>query len=230
MPGRLYLLPNLLFPDLPLDHFLPKSVFLAVEELSGLIAEDEREGRRYLRKFLSHERLQKIPISLLNKHQSEVSEFVKRLEKGEVLGLVCDAGLPCIADPGFSLVALAQQKKIEIRALSGPCSLTMALQLSGFSGRRFTFHGYLPKEAIDLEKAFRKMAREKTTHIWIETPYRGDRMLEIAKITLPSSSRLALAIQLSSPEQKVIVKSIEKWRKIVFHLGKVPTVFLCEIL
>src|SRR5262249_13098213 len=149
----LFLLPNLLDETLAWEPFLPASVAAAVQSLDGLIAESEKEGRRYLRRFVNHERMAATPIRLLNEHTQpkEIGELLEPLIRGERWGLISDAGLPCIADPGAPLVLLAHEKKIRVETFSGPSSIVMALQLSGLSGQRFAFHGYLPREAPDLK-------------------------------------------------------------------------------
>ncbi len=222
----LYLLPNLLDEELPIEPFFPISVSRAVQSIQGLIAESEKMGRRYLRKFISHDEMQRIPIKPLNEHQKEIEELIKPLEKGESWGLISDAGLPCIADPGSELVYLAHQKKIEVQAFVGPSSIFMALQLSGFSGQKFSFHGYLPREQDPLISKIKELEKEEGTQIWIETPYRLSKMLEILKETLQPKTRLCLALNLTTPKQKVISQPISQWKKMPLELDKSPAVFL----
>ncbi|HXF29241.1 MAG TPA: SAM-dependent methyltransferase, partial [Chlamydiales bacterium] len=145
----LYLLPNLLDETCDASLQLPKAVFDAVAEIDGLICENEKEGRRFLKRFRTKKILQEMPLQLLNEHtpSKDLEALVAPLIKGQTWGLVSDAGLPCIADPGAPLVQLARKKNIAIRAFAGPSSLMMALQLSGFSGQRFSFYGYLPKDS-----------------------------------------------------------------------------------
>ena len=226
MPGKLYLLPNLLEESLPIEPFFPISVNEAVRSIQGLIAESEKMARRYLRKFLSHDDMAKMPLALLNEHTKESQDLLKPLERGETWGLISDAGLPCIADPGAELVWLAHQKKIDVATFIGPSSLIMALQLSGFGGQNFSFHGYLPREAVELEAKIRELEKRPGTHIWIEAPYRSTKMLDTLKKVLQPNTRLCVAVNLTTPTQRVVSQTAAHWREKSFPLEKEPAVFL----
>lgn len=227
--GKLILLPNLLDESLSAEPFLPSSVAAVVPHLSGLFAECEKGGRRYLLRFISREVLQTIPIRCLNEHSKpeELKDLFTPLLKGETWGLISDAGLPCIADPGSAFVAMAHQTGVAVEAISGPCSILMALQLSGFSGQRFTFHGYLPREPHELQKKLGEL--EKAAHefvqIWIEAPYRSQKMLETLKESLQSQTKLSVAASLTLPQQRVVSLPIHHWKQSLFSLEKEPAVF-----
>lgn len=226
MSGKLLLLPNVLQEELPIAPFFPISVTDAVRSIAGLIAESEKAARRYLRKFISHEEMQKIPICLLNEHTQQLKSFLEPMKKGEVWGLISDAGLPCLADPGSDLVWLAHQAGIDVAAFVGPSSIILGLQLSGFSGQHFTFHGYLPKEPEVLEKKLKEMEKQPGTHIWIEAPYRSQKMLEQLLKTLQSSTRLCVAVNLTTPAERLLSASVSRWRSIAWHIEKEPAIFL----
>jgi 16S rRNA (cytidine1402-2'-O)-methyltransferase len=226
MSGKLYLLPNLLEESLPIEPFFPISVKEAIQSIQGLIAESEKMARRYLRKFLSHEEMAKMPLRILNEHTQDLSELIAPLEKGEVWGLISDAGLPCIADPGADLVWLAHQKKIAVQTFIGPSSIVMALQLSGFGGQQFTFHGYLPRESLELENKIKELEKQPGTQIWIEAPYRSLKMLEALKKILQPSTKLCVAVQLTTPAERILSQTVADWRKSSFPLEKEPAVFL----
>ena len=232
MTGKLLLLPNLLDESLPYETFLPASVKAAVASLQGLIAESEKAGRRYARRFLSHEEMARLPLKTLNEHtpEAELNSLILPMEKGEVWGLISDAGLPCIADPGAPLVATANQKKIPVETFAGPCSLVFALQLSGFFGQNFSFHGYLPREIPDLEQTLGDLEKRSRsgTQIWIEAPYRSSKMLEILKRILHPATRLCVAVNLTMPNQRVLSQTAEKWKSDPFSLQKEPAVFLLD--
>jgi 16S rRNA (cytidine1402-2'-O)-methyltransferase len=228
--GKLILLPNVLDESLDADPFLPASLTSTVSSIEGLIAESEKSARRYLRRFISHDKMAALPLKLLNEHTppKEIEVLLEPLLKGEIWGLISDAGLPCIADPGADLVRAARRSGVDVEAVPGPCSLILALQLSGFSGQRFAFHGYLPREVLDLEKAVRELERGSLgeTQIWIEAPYRSGKMLEILKSSLQPSTYLSVAVNLTSPTQRVVSQTIKEWRSTHFELGKEPAVFL----
>lgn len=224
--GKLYLLPNLLDESLPIEPFFPVSVNAAVKEIQGLIAESEKMARRYLRKFLSHDGMAKMPLALLNEHQEDVQDLIQPLIKGQTWGLISDAGLPCIADPGAKLVWLCYQNNIEVQALVGPSSIILALQLSGFHAQIFSFHGYLPRELNELEKKLKLLESSEGTHIWIEAPYRSAKMLDALKKVLKPSTKLCVAANLTLKTQKVVSQKMANWKKHPLSLGKEPTVFL----
>lgn len=222
--GKLILLPNLLDeaaqPDL--------SIAPIVAALDGLICESDKEGRRFLRRFLSHDQMAKMPLKSLNEHTSasERGDLIEPLLKGETWGLISDAGLACIADPGSELVWLAHEKGFEVEALIGPCSIVLALQLSGFSGQRFSFHGYLPRDVVDLEKKLKELEKKSAveTQIWIEAPYRSAKMADLLQKILQPSTRLCIAVNLTGPKQRVVSSTMKNWKS--FPLDKEPAVFL----
>ena len=226
MAGKLYLLPNLLDESLSIEPFLPMSVGVAIREIQGLIAESEKMARRYLRRFLSHDEMAKMPLALLNEHTKEFLPLMQPMQRGEVWGLISDAGLPCLADPGADLVWLAHNQGIEVCTFVGPSSIVMALQLSGFGGQHFSFHGYLPREPVELEKKVRELEKIASTHIWIEAPYRSAKMLAVLKETLKPTTRLCVAANLTTSQQRVVSQTVAKWREISFVLEKEPVIFL----
>jgi len=228
MPGKLYLLPNLLDETSPTDLFLPISIKGAVASIQGLIVESEKAGRRYLRRFLSHEEMAKIPLSLLNEHTRNISELLQPMQRGETWGLLSDAGLPCIADPGADLVWLSHQENIAVETFVGPSSIWMALQLSGLGGQLFSFHGYLPRESPELEFKIRELEQRPGTQIWIEAPYRSAKMLDLLKKILQPSTQLCVAVSLTTPKQRVVSQTAARWRTTPFPLDKEPAVFLID--
>ena len=232
MPGKLILLPNLLEETLSPEAFLPASLDLTIKTLQGLIAESEKSARRYLRKFLSHDEMAAMPLRLLNEHtkEAELAELLIPLQQGEIWGLISDAGLPCLADPGADLVWLAQSHGIAVETHAGPSSIIFALQLSGFPSQRFTFHGYLPREVPDLEQALRTLEKtSKTTQssqLFIEAPYRSAKLFDILLTTLAPTTRLCVAASLTTPQQRVVSQTIAKWKGAKIQLGKEPVVFV----
>ena len=228
MKGKLLLLPNLLDESLSHELYLPAGLQGVVSTLKGLICESEKGGRRFLRRFLSHDQMAALPLQLLNEHTTSLEPLLAPLLKGEGWGLISDAGLPCIADPGSDLVRLAHEKGISVETFAGPSSILMSLQLSGFSGQQFSFHGYLPREAADLEAKLLELERrtKEGTQIWIEAPYRSAKMLEMLLRALKEETRLCLAVNLTMPSQRVLTAAVAKWRAHPFPLAKEPAVFL----
>jgi 16S rRNA (cytidine1402-2'-O)-methyltransferase len=229
----LLLLPNLLFPHPKHSLFLPASVDDAMASLDGLIAESEKEGRRYLSRFKTKKKASDIPIALLNEKMGtkEVDFLLEPILKGEKWGIVADAGLPCLADPGARLVFRARKKKIPIICFAGPSSITHALMLSGLSAQRFYFHGYLSRYPEERKKELQRLEKLKEiTHLFIEAPYRNAMLFKSCVQVLQDKTWLTLACELTSPDEWVATQRIEEWREqmeeIAHKIAKRPTLFL----
>lgn len=229
----LLLLPNLIFEHKHHELFLPQSVDKAVATLDGLIAESESGGRRYLGRFQTKKPAHEIPIALCNKNtkDEDIDFLLEPIVKGERWGLVSDAGLPCIADPGSKIVARARKLGLPIQAYVGPSSIFLALMQSGLDGQSFTFHGYLEKETDLLKKSLERLEvdskKYRRTQIFMERPYRNRQTLECLVETLHPNTQLCIAWELTSPDQRVLTQSVEEWKKSPLpNLEKRNTVFL----
>jgi 16S rRNA (cytidine1402-2'-O)-methyltransferase len=229
----LLLLPNLLGDHRHTEVFLPASVSKAVVSLDGLIAESEAEGRRYLSRFPTTKPAAEIPITLFNEHtpDKDIDFILEPIEKGERWGLVSDAGLPCIADPGSKLVWRARQKGLPVQAFVGPSSILMALMLSGLPGQRFAFHGYLDrvpeKRKQQIKHLVQQSKQEEATQIFMEAPYRNKHSFEALLEHLPANTILCVAWDLTMPTQGVVSQSVANWKKgTPPNLEKKPAIFL----
>lgn len=227
----LILLPNVIADD-PFAHImqLPKSVFDAMKTIDGLFAENAREARRYAKNFELKMPLQSMPVIVIDK-KAKIHELMQPVLAGETWGVVSDAGVPCIADPGSALVAYAHRHAIHVQALVGPNSIMLALMLSGMPAQAFSFQGYLPRKPDERKKAIRLLEKEarqkKSTQIFIETPYRNQHLLEALVETLDKETHLAVASNILSSKELVISKKVALWRKEpLANIAKVPTVFL----
>lgn len=228
MTGKLFLLPNLLDPKTDPKTFFPISVDQAVANLHGLIAESEKEARLYLKRFGRH-----LPIRTLNEHthQRDIDDLIEQMKQGQIWGFVSDAGLPCLADPGYQLVSLAHKFSIPVQALTGPSSLIFALMLSGLPAQQFAFHGYLPREPEPLKRALLDLEKrsrvEKSVQLFIEAPYRNLKTFETIIQTLSPQTQLCLASDLTAPTEMVKTQAISAWKKgPPPEIDKHPTVFL----
>lgn len=229
----LLLLPNLIAEHRHHEPFLPSSVDKAVKSINGLIAESEQAGRRFLGRFFDTKIAQAIPIALFNEHTPDdhINFLLEPIVKGERWGLVSDAGLPCIADPGAKLVRRARKIGIVVQAFSGPSSILMALMLSGFSGQRFTFHGYLHKDQDKRKQQIKHLEKialqEEYTQIFMEAPYRNQQTLTLLLETLADTTLLCAAWDLTLPSQSVLSQSVHLWKKSPPpNLDKRNTIFL----
>ncbi|KAF3362080.1 hypothetical protein PHSC3_001391 [Chlamydiales bacterium STE3] len=231
----LLLLPNLLSEARYHEVFLPSSVDKAVGSIDGLIAESEQGARRYLSHFKMDKKPHEVPVALLNEHShdEDLDFLLQPIAEGQRWGLVSDGGLPCIADPGSKLVARARKRGMLVQAFVGPCSFLLALMLSGLSGQKFFFHGYLDKEPIKRDRKIgqiEKSSRENhATQIFMEAPYRNRHLLDSLLHNLSTSTSLSVAWDLTMPSQGVVTHKIEVWRKVALpNIDKKPAVFLVQ--
>lgn len=230
----LYLLPNVFNDEQASNLLLPEGLSQILVSLDGLIAESERAGRRYLIKLLQGSPVARnMPIYLLNEHSSrrEYDELAVSIIKGKTLGLISDAGMPAIADPGSELVRFLRKRgEKKIHVIPGPSSIFLALASSGLSGQHFSFRGYLPKEKkerVEAIKRFEKESkRDKATQIFIETPYRNKVMLQDLLEALEPATELAVASHMTFADEKVYMHTVGEWRTMSIDLEKAPTVFL----
>lgn len=219
MKPALLLLPNLLGDHRHHELFLPASVDKAVATLDGLIAESETGGRRYLGRFKTEKPASEIPIAVYHEtsKDEEINFFLEPIVKGERWGFVSDAGIPCVADPGARLVRRARQLGINVQAFSGPSSIMLGLMLSGMSGQRFSFHGYLDKDQQGRQKQIRDLEntsrKESVTQVFIEAPYRNKHLLESLVEKLADDMWLCVAWDLTMPTQGVLSQPVALWKK-----------------
>lgn len=229
----LLLLPNLLSNELQAEMFLPSSVFKAVSSIDGLIAESEIGGRRYLSRFETKKAVRDMPIALFNEHTQvgDVDFFLQPIVEGQRWGLISDAGLPCIADPGCVLVARAKQRGITVQAFVGPSALMMAIMLSGLPAQKFFFQGYLAKEKDKRRTQIKQLSiqsqKEKALQVFIEAPYRNMWLFEDLIAVLSDDCMVCVAWDLTLPSQGVMTQRVDQWKKVTPpNLEKKPTVFM----
>lgn len=225
----LFLLPNLLSHEADLETQLPAGLHTIVSQLNGLIVENEKEGRLYLKRFGRRD----VPLALLNEHTAprELDGLLEPVVKGEIWGVISDAGLPCLADPGAALVRRARELGIPLKALPGPSSIPLGLLLSGLEAQRFAFHGYLPREEeqrrAQLKTLEKRSKQEKATQLFIEAPYRNQALLSSALAVLDPKTQLAVAVDLTAPTEQVFCKTVQQWKKSPLpSLDKRPALFL----
>lgn len=221
----LILLPNVFAEAQSSVLLLPEGLDGLVASLDGLIAESERAGRRYLARYGK----KSLPLFLLNEHSApnDYEELAEQICAGMALGLISDAGVPAVADPGSYLVhRLRARGYAQIQAIPGPCSIFLALMLSGFDGQNFSFHGYLPKEPDSRKAAIRSFESRGGTHICIETPYRNNALLSDLVSVLRDTTEVCVAASLTCATQSVLSKSVKMWKREKHVLPKEPSVFL----
>jgi 16S rRNA (cytidine1402-2'-O)-methyltransferase len=201
----------------------------SVAQLDGLIAESEKAGRHFLLKFKIKHPIRQMPIKLLNEHTTpeQVEALIQEIPKEQIWGVVSDAGVPCLADPGAALVRLARWRGMEVKAIAGPSSIVLALMLSGLPAQRFAFHGYLDRERKGhLEQMQRRSKQESATQLFLETPYRNQETFKVMLETLHVDTLVSVACELTQPSEYVATYPVAKWRQVpAVDLHKHPTLF-----
>lgn len=243
--GLLYLIPSPIGDVAPAE-VIPQSVLELLPRINHFVVEELRTVRRYLSNAGLKGKIDSLNFYLLNEHtpKDQVEKYLQILLCGEDVGLISEAGLPAVADPGAYLVELAQRADIEVVPLVGPSSLMMALMASGLNGQCFAFNGYLPVKEPERSKEIKELerlsAKRGQSQIFIETPYRNERLLADFLQHCAPSTRLTVAADISLPTQFIKTKSIEQWRRVVakvaagaadtakggFVIGKRPCVFI----
>ncbi len=229
--GTLYLIPVGLGND-DFRRTIPAHNSLIINNLNDFIVEDIRSSRRNLRKMEFTGDFDACNFYELNQHthENEIPNFLNGLLLGKNVGLMSEAGNPCIADPGNKVVLLAHLKGIRIVPLVGPSSILLALISSGMNGQSFTFHGYLPIEKKDRQQKIREMlktiAHTSQTQIFMETPYRNNALLTDILAECNDQVLLCIASELTTESESITTEPIGWWKKNTPDLHKKPSVFL----
>ena len=229
--GKLYLIPNYLADD-NAENFIPAFVCEQVHHLKNFIVETEKDARALIKKLKIATPQNELTILLWNEHSDKttVNNFLKLFENDGDVGIISDAGLPCIADPGNDVVAMAHKKNIDIVPLPGSSSIFMALMASGMNGQNFVFHGYLPIDKIERAKKIKHIelnsSSKNQSQIFMEAPYRNNHLLDDILKTCSSDTRLCIASNVSSLKQFIKTKTIKEWQNQKPDLHKIPTIFI----
>ncbi len=230
--GNLYLIPSLLGASMPGKVIPPENIIL-VSRIGFFIVEEIKSARRFLTVLGIN--LQEDPkeFMVFNEHSDkyDVSTYLKPAFDGKDIGILSEAGLPCVADPGSLIVKQAHLSGIRVIPLTGPSSIFLALMASGFNGQNFCFHGYLPVEKSERSRSLKdieRMARkDSSTHIFIETPYRNNQFLEVLLKVCGDNTWLCVALDLSCTNETIISKPISNWKSSkLIDINKRPAVFL----
>jgi 16S rRNA (cytidine1402-2'-O)-methyltransferase len=224
-----YLVPSFLSENAV--ETIPHYLIAAVKSCQVIFAENERTARRFLKSMDKEIVIDEFEWYAIHKAEEEqINIFKEKIKAGKNIAIISEAGCPGIADPGQILIAEAQKLNCEIKPLVGPSSILLALMASGFNGQHFCFLGYLP---IDLAERIKKIkqieeesARRKSTQIFIETPYRNNKMIETLLQICQASTRLCIAAELTSANEFIKTKTITEWKKEKIDLHKKQVIFL----
>lgn len=233
MKGKLYLIPTTLGENEPLE-VMPYSVRTMVERIDHYIVENEKSARRFIKKITPKKPQPSLVIMKLDKYADELETrtYLDACEQGISVGLLSEAGVPAVADPGAMIVKLAHEKGIQVVPLVGPSSILLALMASGMNGQNFAFNGYLPIDKAERKKAIKELERlskeKDQSQIFIETPYRNEKMFNDLKATLASQTRLCIAVDITLPEEYIKTYTIAEWKQQQPDLHKRPAIFIIQ--
>ena len=229
--GKLYLIPTTMGDCDPMD-VLPQTIKRCIDLIDDYIVENEKTARKCI-KSTNPEKVQAtLRLSSLNKH-TEVSEYNKMIQpclQGKNVGLMSEAGCPAIADPGAAIVKLAHEKGIQVVPLVGPSSILLAMMASGMNGQGFTFNGNLPIEKSEKKTALKNLEQlsqsKNQSQIFIETPYRNNKLLEDIMQSLQPNTHLCVACDITLPTEYIKTLRVQDWKKTNIDLHNRPTIFI----
>lgn len=215
----------------PMD-VLPLTIKRSIDLINYYIVENEKTARKSIKSVNPEKRQSELVLFALNKHTEtkEHLDFIKPLLEGKNMGLMSEAGCPGVADPGAVIVKLAHEKGIQVIPLVGPSSILLAMMASGMNGQSFTFNGYLPIEKSEKKSALKnleKLSQDKNqSQIFIETPYRNNKMLEDILQALNPSTYLCIATDITLPTEYIKTLRAADWKKVKVDLHNRPTIFI----
>ncbi len=229
--GTLYLAPVLLGDGDPADA-IPSGVQSVLRGLRRFIAEEPKGARAFLKAIGHPGPLAELAIEQLaaDATPETLGQLLAPLRAGASAAVLSEAGAPGVADPGAPLVRRAHEAGIRVRPLVGPSSILLALMAAGLEGQRFAFHGYLPVPEPALKRRLKALEvdsrKERRTEVFIETPYRNDRVLQAVASACADDTLFCVATDLTLPTEEITTKTVARWRATPMRIGKRPTVFL----
>ena len=229
--GKLYLIPTDLGEN-PVWDVLPISIKKVIEITDNYIVENEKTARKFIKMIHPEKSQPSLQLKVLNKftEASEKLTFLDACKEGKSIGLLSEAGCPAVADPGSDIVKFAHQNNIQVVPLVGPSSIIMALMGSGMNGQSFAFNGYLPIDKDERKTELKRL--EKLSHdqnqsqLFIETPYRNNKMLEDLCTNLHPQTRVCVACDLTLPSEYIKTYTINEWKHVKVDLHKRPAIFI----
>ena len=230
--GILYLIPVPIHSEEDFNiKFIPPNIIELINNLKFFAVENIRTSRRFIKKLNPNFDIDNTNFFIVDKRTGKeiIREIVDNLLDGNDVGIMSESGCPGIADPGQEICELAHKHQIAIKPLIGPNSIILALMASGLNGQEFKFHGYLPIEQKDRIKEINIIQKKTGAHIFIETPYRNQKVLEdLIKQIKPLNRKISIAIDLTGKNEKIITKSVYELSNSKIILEKKPTIFIFE--
>ena len=229
--GKLYLIPTILGEGTQ-ETTLPPPILKAIKKINVFIVENLRTARRHIKQLDREKNIDDITFYSYGKHNTLNLEqdFLSHILSGQDVGLLSEAGLPCIADPGSEIVSYAHNFQINVIPFVGPSSILLALMTSGLNGQNFSFTGYLPINKSERTKSIKQLEKlvKKTgqTQIFMETPYRNNQLIEALLKTCSNNTKLCIASDITMPTENIKTKTIAEWKQTKINLHKKPAIFL----
>lgn len=228
--ARLYLLPVPVGDTAPTD-VLPARNIEILRTVKHFVVENVRSARRFLKACDRSIDIDSLTLTELSEHTrpDQVEAMLEPMTRGLDMGVISEAGCPAVADPGADAVAIAQRRGYDVVPLVGPSSIILSLMASGFNGQSFAFCGYLPIDDAKRTAKLKEMTgaiRHGQTQIFIETPYRNNRLIEALTQKLPGDLKLCVASDITGPAQSIITLPLSSWRTKKYNYDKIPTIFL----
>lgn len=229
--GTIYMIPCPLGADSPLES-LPNHTLEIIRKLDFFVVENAKTARHFVKACEHPKAIRELQFDILDKKTDPLllPEIMQPCLDGHDLGIISEAGCPGIADPGSLLVHFAHLKNVKVVPLIGPSSILQALMASGFNGQSFAFHGYLPKHDDELRKKLKSFEKQITdcrqTQVFIETPYRTEQLIQKLSSWLGKNFKLCIAANINQPNESIVTKPIDQWRKKKLTYDKSPAVFL----
>ena len=231
--GKLYLIPVTLGDTPPLE-VMPGMVQNIIETIDQYVVENEKTARRFIKQICPKKPQPSLKLHALNKHTdpTEIPNFLDACLSGTSMGLMSEAGVPGVADPGAEVVRIAHEKGIQVVPLVGPSSILMAMMSSGMNGQNFAFTGYLPIDQKEKRNELKRLERLSKDYdqaqLFIETPYRNNKMLDELCNTLNGNTRLCIACDITLPTEFIVTKPISLWKSNKPDLHKRPALFIIQ--
>ena len=234
MPGTLYLIPCPIAEEGDVWDVLPAANRAVMASLDYFIVENTRSARRFLSKAKLGRPIEELEFRELNEHTvagREVEELVAPIAAGRSAGVISEAGVPGVADPGALVVALCHRCGIRVVPLVGPSSIILAVMASGLNGQSFAFNGYLPVKPPERTRAIRFFERralsEGQSQLFIEAPYRNVKLMEQLVQTLGDQTRLTVAVDLTAPDERIETHTAGEWRRRQLpEMNRRPAIFI----
>lgn len=227
--SKIYLIPTVLASEAL--HTIPEYVLGAIKKCDVFFVENEKTTRQYFKKMWREMIIDNYQWHTIHKAEDEIkAKFVDYIRQGKNIGIVSEAGCPCIADPGQILVAEAQKNAASIIPLVGPNSILLSLMASGLNGQSFQFLGYLPIDSTERKKKIKELElyslKNNCTQIFIETPYRNNQLIKDIVEQCKATTKLCVAVDITGSKEQIITKSINDWKKMNYDFHKIPAIFL----